>query len=84
LQAEVVSLREELERVSNELLETKEELVICKKAVAQGGSIALPTMVATPKIDVPKPKPYRGSRNAKEVDNFLWSLEQYFKALGIV
>ncbi|KAF2282498.1 hypothetical protein GH714_044021 [Hevea brasiliensis] len=24
-----------------------------------------------------------GARNAKEIDNFLWSLEQYFRAIGI-
>jgi hypothetical protein len=66
------------------LKETKDELTLCKKAIAQSGSIALPTIVvASSKVDVPRPKAYNGSRNAKEVDNFLWSLEQYFKALGI-
>ena len=83
LHCEVVTLKEELEWVSNELKETKDELVLCKKAIAQGGSIALPTVVASSKVDVPKPKAYNGSRNA-EVDNFLWSLEQYFKALGVM
>jgi len=84
LHSEVGTLKEELERVSNELKETKDELALCKKAIAQSGSIALPTIVvASSKVDVPRPKAYNGSRNAKEVDNFLWSLEQYFKALGI-
>ena len=32
---------------------------------------------------MPKPRPYGGARNAKEIDNFLWSLEQCFKALGV-
>ena len=43
----------------------------------------MPTVVASSKVDVPRSKAYNGSRNMKEVDNFLWSLEQYFKALGV-
>ncbi|KAH7670559.1 Synaptobrevin protein [Dioscorea alata] len=78
----IVGLEEKLAKALAELKETKEELAICKKAIAQGASnVVSPT---TPRVDVPKPRPYGGSRNAKELDNFLWSLEQYFKALGIV
>ncbi|KAH7670774.1 Synaptobrevin protein [Dioscorea alata] len=78
----IAGLEEKLAKALAELKETKEELAICKKAIAQGASnVVSPT---TPRVDVPKPRPYGGSRNAKELDNFLWSLEQYFKALGIV
>ena len=31
--------------------------------------------------DVPKPKPYKGSQNAREIDNFLWSMEVYFNVV---
>ena len=37
--------------------------------------------VAT-KVKVPEPKPFNGARNAKDLENFLWDMEQYFKAAG--
>lgn len=36
-----------------------------------------------PKLDIPKPITYGRSRNAREIENFLWDLEQYFKAMKI-
>ncbi|KAH7677063.1 hypothetical protein IHE45_07G057400 [Dioscorea alata] len=54
------------------------------RAIAQGASVAIPaTTSSSSKIDVPRPKPYNGSRNAKEIDNYFWGLEQYFKAHGL-
>ena len=35
------------------------------------------------KVEVPKPKTFNGIRNAWEVENFLWGLEQYFEAAGV-
>ncbi|TXG51266.1 hypothetical protein EZV62_023790 [Acer yangbiense] len=35
------------------------------------------------KIKVPEPKQFNGSRNVKELENFLWDMEQYFKAVRI-
>lgn len=32
---------------------------------------------------MPKPKHYLGAKDAKEIYNILWSLEQCFKALGV-
>ena len=29
------------------------------------------------------PKPYQGSRSSKELENFLWDVEQYFRAVDI-
>ncbi|KAG8474091.1 hypothetical protein CXB51_033770 [Gossypium anomalum] len=34
-------------------------------------------------VDVLKPEKFKGARSVREVDNFLWELEQYFKAMGI-
>ncbi|MBA0845239.1 hypothetical protein Goarm_022740 [Gossypium armourianum] len=34
--------------------------------------------------DVPKPKEFVGTRSACDVDNFLWRMENYFRAKGIV
>ena len=39
--------------------------------------------MVTPKVDVPRPKSFHGSRNARELNNFLWNLEQYFDAMSI-
>ncbi|PWA77883.1 hypothetical protein CTI12_AA219830 [Artemisia annua] len=35
-------------------------------------------------LKVPKPDMYNGTRNATLVENFLFGLEQYFKAMGVV
>ena len=35
--------------------------------------------VAT-KMKVPEPKPFDGARSAKDLENFLWDIEQYFKS----
>lgn len=33
------------------------------------------------KVKVPEPSKFQGKRDAKQIDNFLWSIEKYFKAL---
>lgn len=40
-------------------------------------------MTAT-KLKIPGPKAFNGSRNAKELENFLWDIEGYFKAAHIM
>ena len=39
--------------------------------------------VAT-KVKVLEPKPFNGARNAKDLENFLWDMEQYFKATKVL
>ena len=73
LEAMVVALREEMD-------ELKRELSACK-AVIRGGVLAV---APTHRVDVPKPKEFKGTRSAKDVDNFLWDMEQYFRVMGIV
>ncbi|MBA0671607.1 hypothetical protein Goklo_029051, partial [Gossypium klotzschianum] len=34
-------------------------------------------------MDMPKLKAFKGARSASEVDNFLWAMEQYFRAMSI-
>ena len=43
--------------------------------VGQGGGAV--------RVDAPKPSCFRGARSAKEVDNFLWGMDQYFRISGI-
>ena len=35
------------------------------------------------KVRMPAPKPFGGARNAKDLENFLWDMEQYFIAARI-
>ena len=73
LEAMVVALREEM-------AELKRELSACKAVIGGGVLVAAPTH----RVDVPKPKEFKGTRSAKDVDNFLWGMEQYFRVMGIV
>ncbi|XP_028794242.1 uncharacterized protein LOC114749870 [Neltuma alba] len=77
---EVSSIREELGRVSRKLESAEEELILCKKALAQESPSTSDVRTTSSKVDVPRPKAFKGTRNAKELDNFLWSMEQYFRA----
>lgn len=49
-------------------------MVVIRRAIAQGSgaSVVAPFVAAPTKIDVPKPKTFKGTRNAKEIDNFFW------------
>ncbi|WCJ31917.1 hypothetical protein M5689_013368 [Euphorbia peplus] len=88
LRSEIATLRQDIEKIfaefvatREELASTKEELALCKRAIAQGVSTS---PISAPRLEVLKPKAYSGSRNSKEIDNFLWGLEKYFKAHGIM
>ncbi|KAL6348538.1 hypothetical protein AAG906_013158 [Vitis piasezkii] len=35
------------------------------------------------RVEVPKPQGFRGKRDAKELDNFLWHMERFFKAITL-
>ena len=56
------------------------EISILKKVVAPS-----PSTVSGPpqKVHVPEPKGFGGARNAKELENFLWDMEQFFKAAHV-
>ena len=56
------------------------KISILKKVMAQSPS----TVSGTPqKVRVPEPKGFGGARNAKELENFLWDMEQFFKAAHV-
>ena len=67
-----------VEVLRKELVDVKGELAICKAAATRGAIAIQPA-----RVDVPRPKEFKGERSAKEVDNFLWSMEQYFGVLGV-
>ncbi|OIT21832.1 hypothetical protein A4A49_60505, partial [Nicotiana attenuata] len=41
-------------------------------------------LVRETKIEGPKPKEFRGERNAQDVENFIWKMENYFEHLNLV
>ncbi|MBA0875188.1 hypothetical protein Goshw_027619 [Gossypium schwendimanii] len=83
LKAMMMALKEETMatmRVLSTIIEELEgELALCRVAVGKG--VANATLSNE---DVPKPKNFVGTRFARDVDNFLWKMKNYFRAKGIV
>ncbi|KAE8719061.1 cytochrome P450 78A7-like [Hibiscus syriacus] len=92
LEAMVVALRKEVEELKSEGSDSevatlkrevellKTELLVCKAAFGSGVATVAPKALG----DIPKPKKFKGSRSAQDVENFLWGLDQYFAAMGIM
>nr|GEW39640.1 hypothetical protein [Tanacetum cinerariifolium] len=76
---EIAKIREEFGEEVSTLHQTIEDLqadmALCKRSLASGGSNAN----HGPKLDVPKPSPFMGKREARAVDDFLWEMEQYLE-----
>ncbi|MFQ6623773.1 hypothetical protein Gotur_004170 [Gossypium turneri] len=60
--------------------ELKEELKIFKATLGNG---MLASKLKRQAMDVLKSKAFKGARFVSEVDNFLWAMEQYFRAISI-
>ncbi|KAL0361411.1 UNVERIFIED_CONTAM: hypothetical protein Sradi_3825600 [Sesamum radiatum] len=69
----VADMRREMEQMSIQI-----GLLQC--AVSNGPTIAQDTGA---RLRVPEPKAYNGARDAKEVKNFLFDIEQYFLATNV-
>ncbi|CAL8990847.1 unnamed protein product, partial [Prunus brigantina] len=69
------------EAIGGKLKEVESELSVVKLAVS--GSASSHEGAMTTKIKVPRPKAYVGERSSKELENFLWDMEQYFKAAKV-
>ena len=57
------------------------EIVLLNRAMVQGTPSTSNLPLA--KVRVPEPKPFGDVRNAKDLKNFLWDMEQYFIAARI-
>ncbi|KAG6627028.1 hypothetical protein CIPAW_15G094100 [Carya illinoinensis] len=79
---ELTKLQGQMEEHRVGLEETKADWAICKRAVANGGAVGA-GMMATPRVDTPKPKEFDGKRDAKELENYMWHMERYFEALNM-
>ncbi|XP_059663382.1 uncharacterized protein LOC132309045 [Cornus florida] len=71
---------QELGTFREQMEEMRADWTLCKRAVASGTAT---TGVVAPRVDIPKPKCYGGNRVARELENFLFSMEQYFEATGM-
>ncbi|RWR97245.1 hypothetical protein CKAN_02666700 [Cinnamomum micranthum f. kanehirae] len=71
MQSIIAAFREQMEYFYD-------ELTLFKRAIQTNDSIT-----ENRRVKVPEPKPFAGARNAKELENFLWDMEQYFSAAHI-
>ncbi|KAL0381184.1 UNVERIFIED_CONTAM: hypothetical protein Sangu_0182700 [Sesamum angustifolium] len=62
--------------VDYKLESLKADLRLVKLVVANSGTDG---SAVAPKVRVPDPKPFGGERSAKELENFLWDMETYFR-----
>ena len=80
----MVSLKAELLTVmesQNLTLQTlQEDVAVLKKALLRTSPR---TTDASPKVRVPEPKGFDGTRSAKELENLLWDMEQFFRAAQV-
>ncbi|KAA0034110.1 uncharacterized protein E6C27_scaffold65G001000 [Cucumis melo var. makuwa] len=71
-----------LDVVRNEIADVNARLSLTMRAMASqapaGGAISVS------KVKVPEPKPFCGVRDAKTLENYIFDLEQYFKATNTV
>ncbi|KAG6522526.1 hypothetical protein ZIOFF_019666 [Zingiber officinale] len=73
------SLMEEMAQIRKNNEDLRYEIIVLRRAMASS-SEAVPQR---PLVRVPKPKSFRGTRSAKELENFLWDMEQYFVAAKV-
>ncbi|KAE8716635.1 Protein NRT1/ PTR FAMILY 3.1 [Hibiscus syriacus] len=78
LESMFLAMRAEIMR---EVKELKSELLVYKAAVLNG--VTGEAQAPRPRIDVPKPKEFKGSRTAQDVENFIWGMEQFFSGMSI-
>ncbi|XP_022773522.1 uncharacterized protein LOC111315780 [Durio zibethinus] len=68
-----------METMRKEFEELKGELTAWKTAIRNGVIAGVPKS----RVEIPKPKEFKGIRAAKEVDKFLWEMEQCFQLVGM-
>ncbi|ESQ29693.1 hypothetical protein EUTSA_v10023881mg [Eutrema salsugineum] len=74
-------LKDNIGEILNSLGEVHEDLVLCKHAAANGGAGITETIAA--RVEFQRPAWFKGVRDAQEVENFLWEMEQSFENLGL-
>ncbi|KAL4340920.1 hypothetical protein GQ457_08G033480 [Hibiscus cannabinus] len=75
----IVSRRTLMDKIGD----LESELNIYKAALKNGVRASTETGTVEPRIDVPKPGRYDGTKTAQAVENYFWGMEQYFRGMGI-
>ncbi|TYK00114.1 senescence-specific cysteine protease sag39 [Cucumis melo var. makuwa] len=74
--------RATLDVVRNEIADVNARLNLTVRAIANqalaGGAISVS------RVKIPEPKPFCGARDARALENYIFDLEQYFRATNIV
>ncbi|XP_070035302.1 uncharacterized protein [Nicotiana tomentosiformis] len=70
----------ELVRLSQENADLKRETVVLRRALCED---APQRGVDRLKVKIPEPKAFGGARSARELENFLWDMEQYFHDIRV-
>ncbi|KAG6479323.1 hypothetical protein ZIOFF_062786 [Zingiber officinale] len=73
------SLMEEMAQIRKNNEDLRYEIIVLRRAMASSPE-AVPQR---PLVRVPEPKSFGGMRSAKELENFLWDMEQYFVAAKV-
>ncbi|XP_070019936.1 uncharacterized protein [Nicotiana sylvestris] len=73
-------LEAELARLSRENADLRTETVVLRRAV---GEDAHQRGAERLKVRIPEPKAFSGARSARELENFLWDMQQYFHAIRV-
>ncbi|KAL0290273.1 UNVERIFIED_CONTAM: hypothetical protein Scaly_2677600 [Sesamum calycinum] len=82
----VMNLEEKVSSLETEIMVLNSELEKCRqigllqRAVSNVSAVAHD---ASARLRIPKPKAYGGARDGKEVENFLFDMEQYFLAANV-
>ncbi|KAL3529307.1 hypothetical protein ACH5RR_008629 [Cinchona calisaya] len=61
----------------------QEDIAVWKKAVAGVEFCGSTGHSSMARVKVPDPKHFDGAQSAKELENFLWDMEHYFKAVAV-
>ncbi|KAG7547901.1 Retrotransposon gag domain [Arabidopsis suecica] len=77
----IQGLRECIEDMQTRIAVMEQDLVLCKRAAANGG--VANTGASSARVDYPRPSRFNSVRDAKEVENFLWEMDRYFENLGL-
>ncbi|KAG6528577.1 hypothetical protein ZIOFF_010756 [Zingiber officinale] len=70
------SLLEEMAQLRKNNEDLRYEIIVLRRAMAS----SVEAMPQRPLVRVPEPKSFGGTRSAKELENFLWDMEQHFGA----
>ncbi|XP_031131542.1 uncharacterized protein LOC116032935 [Ipomoea triloba] len=72
--------RDDIEHLREDNASLKVEIGLMKLAVASGRAVPSGPSAG---FKVPEPKAFGGARNSKELENFLWDMEEYFRVAGV-